>query len=82
MKMNEEDVPTAVSPQTVLDCLTSALTIGPNREEAEKQVRRWERESCPGFLSSLVSIVSEVSSIPEVRLELRFFQERVINNPT
>jgi hypothetical protein len=77
--MDEEDAPSAVSPQTVLQYLTTALTVGPNREEAEKQVRKWESESSPGFLSSLLTIVSEVSSIPEVREGLRVLQGKVRN---
>lgn len=77
--MDGEDAPSAVSPQTVLQYLTAALTIGPNREEAEKQVRRWESDTSPGFLSSLLSIVSEVSSIPEVRVSLRVIQGKVRN---
>jgi hypothetical protein len=77
--MDEEAAPSAVSPQIVLQYLSAALTIGPNREEAEKQVRKWESDSSPGFLSSLLSIVSEVSSIPEVREGVKVLQEKVGN---
>jgi len=40
------------------------------RSAAENQLRKWEAESEPGFIGSLLKVAQEFSGVPEVSLSI------------
>lgn len=57
-----------LSPDEVYSALTASLSAdGTTRTQAQALLQEWEADSSPGFIGSLLNIVHEVNSVPEVR---------------
>lgn len=57
-----------LSPDEVYSALTASLSAdGTTRTQAQALLQEWEADSSPGFIGSLLKIVHEVNSVPEVR---------------
>lgn len=54
--------------ERVYGTLEAALSFdNATRAAAEAQLAAWESDAAPGFIGSLLKVVSEVQAVPEVR---------------
>ena len=68
----EADRP-SVNADTVFQALQAALSFENTvRGPAEAQLREWEADAVPGFIGSLLKVVSEVNAVPEVSAQCMY----------
>lgn len=61
----------------VYQSLVASLHPDPNiRDNAEKTITGWEKESAPGFLAALLEIASNGREVPEVCTSLKWYRRR------
>lgn len=69
MDEDQQQPQAPVSAEQVYATLQSTLSLTTaTRGAAEAQLRAWEKDAAPGFISSLVKVISEVNGVPEVRI--------------